>query len=372
MDGADAPRLDARGGPAKARLRRATGSLDRGGGLAGHARLAHVAPHRPAASRPNRGATADERSALVHSSGQTVGLDAGAWCAYGNPADLPPDQRREDALSLSLDSAPLEDRIEIFGAPAVALRVASDRPTAFVVARLCDVAPDGASTLITRGVLNLCHRGGHDHPQALEPGRAVDITVHAEERRLRAARRSPPAPGDLHQLLAVAVAVARAGDADDLRRRRELADRPGARAADRQDGELPEFGAPETAPPLPVIRLRQRRPLQTVSADDVTGIVDYRMSRDFAGAQRMPSGLEYHDHDPVTFTIRADDPLSARVRCERRIEILRGDWRTRIELRSQMTADATDYLVSTTIDAYEGDTRVHTRTFTASIPRNHT
>ena len=38
---------------------------------------------------------------LRHCSPQTVGLSAGAWCAYGNPADLPADQRRDDALSLS-------------------------------------------------------------------------------------------------------------------------------------------------------------------------------------------------------------------------------------------------------------------------------
>jgi hypothetical protein len=36
-----------------------------------------------------------------------------------------------------------------------------------------------------------------------------------------------------------------------------------------------------------------------------------------------------------------------------------------------MTADATDYLLSTAIDAYEGDTRVHSRTFTSRVPRNH-
>ena len=45
-----------------------------------------------------------ERSELRHCSDQTVGLEAGAWCAYGGPADLPTDQRRDDALSLSLDS----------------------------------------------------------------------------------------------------------------------------------------------------------------------------------------------------------------------------------------------------------------------------
>ena len=35
-------------------------------------------------------------------------------------------------------------------------------PAAFVVVRLCDVHPDGTSALVTRGVLNLCHRHGHD------------------------------------------------------------------------------------------------------------------------------------------------------------------------------------------------------------------
>ena len=40
-------------------------------------------------------------AALVHTSPQTVGLDAGAWCAYGNPADIPVDQRRDDARSLT-------------------------------------------------------------------------------------------------------------------------------------------------------------------------------------------------------------------------------------------------------------------------------
>ena len=166
---------------------------------------------------------------LTICSGETVGLDAGAWCAYGNPADLPPDQRREDARSLSLDSAPLQDGIEIFGAPELALRVASDRPSAFVMARLCDVAPDGRSTLITRGALNLCHRAGHDDPRAARARHRGRGQPQAEERRLRAARRPSAAVGALHELLALVVAVARAGDADDLDRRRQRAHRAGAR-----------------------------------------------------------------------------------------------------------------------------------------------
>jgi hypothetical protein len=51
---------------------------------------------------------------------------------------------------------------------------------ATVSARLCDVAPDGTSTLITRGLLNLTHRLGHDKPQPLLPGERVEVEVELE------------------------------------------------------------------------------------------------------------------------------------------------------------------------------------------------
>ena len=70
-------------------------------------------------------------AALVHTSPQTVGLDAGAWCAYGNPADIPVDQRRDDARSLTFDSAPVAERFEMLGQPIVTLRV-ERRPAARV------------------------------------------------------------------------------------------------------------------------------------------------------------------------------------------------------------------------------------------------
>jgi hypothetical protein len=61
------------------------------------------------------------------------------------------------------------------------------------------------------------------------------------------------------------------------------------------------------------------------------------------------------------------------VECRRRIELRRGDaWRTRIEVFAVMTADASDYHLSTVCDAFESDELVHTRTFATSIPRDHT
>ena len=67
------------------------------------------------------------------------------------------------------------------GAPVVELEIASNRPHAFVVARLCDVAPDGASTRVTYGVLNLTHRDSHEHPEPLEPGRMYRVRIQLND-----------------------------------------------------------------------------------------------------------------------------------------------------------------------------------------------
>ena len=127
-----------------------------------------------------------------------------------------------------------------------------------------------------------------------------------------------------------------------------------------------------SGPALPIVRLRERTPQFLVTHDPAARTVQVQMRRGFVGAYRLPSGLEYDDDDPVTLTIHEDDPLSARVECGRRIGLRRDGWRTRIEVRSVMSADAGNYHVSSTVDAHEGDDHVHSRTFASTIPRNHT
>ena len=95
---------------------------------------------------------------------------------------------------LSFTSEPLDDRLELLGIPSLAVTVACDQPDALIAVRVCDVAPGGASTLVTRGVLNLTHRDGHEVPVPLVPGKryAVEIPLssvgYAIPRRPSAAR----------------------------------------------------------------------------------------------------------------------------------------------------------------------------------------
>ncbi len=309
------------------------------------------------------------RAVIAHCSSLTVGVDAGAWCAYGAPADMPADQRREDAQSLSFDTAPLAEPLELLGQPTVTLRAAADRPAAFVVARLCDVWPDGSSTLITRGVLNLCHRHGHDRPEPLTPGEAVDVTVTTKGtgysvpagHRLRLALSTSYWPWLWPSPEPVTLSV-HTGGASALHLP--------ARAPAPQDEALEPFGPAETSEPLSVTWLRAPQPSQTLHLDPATGTAIYTITRDFSGHKRHPNGLEYGDHDPVVLTIRDGDPLSAAIHCSRRIVQGGPGWRTRVEVQASMTADAGHYIVSTTIDAFEDETRIHSRTFADRIPRN--
>ena len=65
--------------------------------------------------------------------------------------ELPVDQRVEDTLSECWETASLEEPVSVVGFPEVHLQLSCDRPCALVAMRLCDVFPNGESSLITRG-----------------------------------------------------------------------------------------------------------------------------------------------------------------------------------------------------------------------------
>ena len=105
-----------------------------------------------------------------------VGTAAWNTCAGGLPWGQPLDQREDDAWSLTYDWDDVAG-MSILGHPALLVRVAADQPVASLSAKLCDVAPDGTSALITRGFLNLTHRQSSTDPTPLTPGSFEEVTV---------------------------------------------------------------------------------------------------------------------------------------------------------------------------------------------------
>ena len=104
-------------------------------------------------------------------------MAAGEWSGFGVPGELPADQRIEDGGSVALDSAPLAEPLAILGAPLVELEIEVDRPCALLCARLSDIAPDGAATRVSYGLLNLTHRDGHADPKPLVPGERYRVAI---------------------------------------------------------------------------------------------------------------------------------------------------------------------------------------------------
>src|SRR5690606_18586536 len=124
---------------------------------------------------------AGQNVTLAFSSPQTTGLRAGEWCAFGAEGEMPLDQRPDDGRSLTFDTEPLAERTEILGAPMLELDLAADQPNALLAVRLDDVQPDGTSTLVTYGLLNLSHRHSHETPLPLKPGVFYRVRVQLND-----------------------------------------------------------------------------------------------------------------------------------------------------------------------------------------------
>ena len=90
---------------------------------------------------------------------------------------MPLDQRVDEISSLTYSTEPLETDLEVTGHPRAVLHVSSTADVAMFVVKLCDVAPDGTSALVTKGYLNVTHRDSHAEPTAIEPGTVYELEV---------------------------------------------------------------------------------------------------------------------------------------------------------------------------------------------------
>ena len=107
-----------------------------------------------------------------------IGTAAWISCAGHLPWGQSLDQRSDDERSMVWEWP--ADGVELVGHPVLRARVSASAPRATLAARLCDVFPDGTSALVTRGVLDLTHRDGHDRVLPVGPGEVVDVELELE------------------------------------------------------------------------------------------------------------------------------------------------------------------------------------------------
>ncbi len=113
---------------------------------------------------------------MTVSTDQTVGLSGGEWCPLGTGGrgpELPGDQAPDDARSACFDSEVLGERLEILGTPVLRLALPPGSRPGLVVARLCDVWPDGRSSRVSHAVR---HAGAPGDP-GLRDG-TLEVTLN--------------------------------------------------------------------------------------------------------------------------------------------------------------------------------------------------
>jgi hypothetical protein len=106
----------------------------------------------------------------------TVGATGGLWSG-GVPFGLPGDQRPDEALSLVYTSEPLASDLAILGRPRAIIHLTSSAAVIGVAVSLSDVAPDGVSHLVAKGMLNVTRRHSLTDPQLLLPGEPAELAI---------------------------------------------------------------------------------------------------------------------------------------------------------------------------------------------------
>ncbi len=302
---------------------------------------------------------------------QNHGLDGGGWGGHGSPGESAGDQRGADGESLTFTSEPLAEMMNLLGHAEVRLSLKVDQPQALVAVRLCDVAEDGRSTLITWGLLNLTHHRSHETPEPLTPGQVYTVTVplNLMAYRLPAGHRwrvgiSPtylrhawpsPKPVTLTLLL---------GEGCQL----SVPERP----LQPDDDALPDFLPAEIAAPEPIEQLRSELRRQTVTRQTVDGTTCFTLHQDSGRIRYQNHGLELDDVSTHTLTIRDDDPLSLEQTVVYRLEYKREAWQVVMKTESKLTADATFFYLSNVLEAYEGSVRVFCKAWTKQVARSAT
>ncbi len=295
---------------------------------------------------------------------QDCGMKGGEYCAIWLGPELPGDQREDDAKSACFDR-PLTASLDIVGAPVVKLTLYADKPSAMVAVRLCDVHPDGASSRITYGVFNLCHRDGHETPKPVKPGETMEIGFKLDDiayrvpagHTLRVAISSTYWPLVWPSPEPVALTILTGG-----------IDIP-ERAAG--SGDEVAFEEPEAARPWNTQTVRKGGHSREVERDAETGAVTLSIVDDFGETRDAGHGLINGGIARERWTIHPRDPLSARGVTHWTSTLSRDEWSLRTETFAAMRSDPTAFHLTGRIEAYEGETLAFERDFVETIPRNH-
>jgi hypothetical protein len=265
----------------------------------------------------------------------------------------------------------MSEAVDVVGFPELSVSLSADKPNAFIAVRLCDVAPTGESLLVSYSVLNLTHRDSHEHPQAIVPNEKYQVTIQLNPiaHTIKAGHRWRLAisPTFFPMVWASPEPVT----LSIFTGKNTYLTLPVRPRRDNEDDALTEFEAPEHTPFIAHEIITPHPTKRTVEYDAVSGkttLTDTHFSSD--KIRLLGDGLEFETYTVDRHIIHRDNPLTAQSTCDHMSSFRRGDWSVRIEAQATLIGNLTHFHLTNQIDAYEGEVRVFTRTWSKSIPRD--
>ncbi|GED21525.1 CocE/NonD family hydrolase [Halomonas halmophila] len=301
----------------------------------------------------------------------TMGSLQGEYIPLWFGADFPPDQRRDDGLSVTFDSEVYDKGLDILGQPTVALTLSSAEACGQLHVRLCDVSPSGESTLITYGTLNLNLRNDQGHVAAPIPGEPMDIRVAMD----LIGYRLPEG----HRLR-VALSSASFPLVWSPRKRADLTLKAGSPVLELPLCQAPfvpmPFEPPESATPCRLETLRKGEPKRTISEDVGSGEVTLTIEDDMGDVRFEDHGLRVEQQGKEIYTSHPTDATRTRADIVWTYKACRqqGDGQFNVEVTSRhhLRCDESTFYLTASQIAHEDGIQVSEKTWEREIPRTAT
>ncbi|WP_420548101.1 CocE/NonD family hydrolase [Curvivirga sp.] len=314
------------------------------------------------------GLTKEKREGeIVVSTPAHVGQNAGYFCPgmrYDN--EMAGDQTEDDANSSCFD-LDIVETLELMGRPKLRFKFSVDKPVAQLVARLCDVSPDGISQRITYRPLNLNHYDSHETPEYLEVGKVYEAEIQLNEcahhlkqgHKLRLALSTSYWPITWTNPEAIAVTLYQADCELVL---------PVRQVEEEIDPANP--GLPSNYPILAENILREPSGTSKRQAQ-ADGTITLDTFDDYGKAESSIHGLIVGSHVRVHNSIHPDQPNSANFEASWNFTFERDEWMVSIDTENKMHCDQDNFYISRKIRATEGidDEEVYAKEWQETIPR---
>ncbi|MEM0936212.1 MAG: CocE/NonD family hydrolase [Pseudomonadota bacterium] len=292
-----------------------------------------------------------------------VGRAAGDTGYFGRPGGLPLDQAIDDKSSLVFETPPHEAEQVLFGASELALRLTSLDRNAQIVARLCDVGPDGRTALIARTIRNLALDDRLDAPRVPLPRERhlallFPTTAYAI------------APG--HRLrLALSLSywplLWPTPHATRIRLNGGALTLPLLRGTPRSlSATLPPV---EDLPRKPAFQRCDQGSLTRQAQIDASGTHHTRWHQPMTAVHHRDIDTTFAHETRATFQLGVHDPLSAMATFAHHARYARPDGTARIESVLKAHCDAAHFYLTGSLDVRWDAERIGERRWEAKIPR---